>query len=358
MRAHSRRAPPARQPDLSESVALVTSVTDGVRSSGTAFCVRRNQNDSIVLTCRHVVTDLDTGIGEVRVNGLRAVEIANGDECGVDMSILTVAGAQFVPIPIAFGQLASPKSGVYGLGFRHLHGDHYFSTLLQGQVDRLLTVRRQLSVRGSSSYRVAAQTGYEFHPGLSGSPICNDNGAAIGVLAFSSQDGSLGYVLSIESASQLLPALLEASMDVTGFDQVEPEMPPPTPLGKVQDETDLQAGRFGGTNDDGTVVLTAEHQRTVGKSYFIFDAIIRSVNPNVRLVGPAQFYLHDTYPRSIIKIRKPREDGSMRLEDIHSYGIYTLGCQVYCSDRRWHNVELNLLLMDKANELPEAILNR
>lgn len=344
--------------DVEKSVALVTSAIDGVRASGTAFCVRQNVNGAFLVTCRHVVTDLDAGSGEVRVNGFPAVEIANGDDIGIDMSILSVAGATFSPLSVALNKSVALETEVRGLGFRHLHGDHYFSNPVQGRIDRVLTVRKQLSRLGSPSFRVAADKGFEFHPGLSGSPLCNVKGEVIGVLAFSSQDGSLGYVLSIEAAPKLLPVLLPPGKAAGSSNQLVDDVPPPPPLPKVRDEHDLQAGRFGGKNNDGAVALSVELQRVVGTSYFIFDAIVRAVKSTVRVVGPARFYLHDTYPRSMIQVQRPEPDNSIQLKEIHSYGVYTLGCQVYCSDRKWHRVELDLYTLGKTAKLPKAFLNR
>jgi hypothetical protein len=42
-----------------EANVLVTSAVDGVRDCGSGFCVRANGTDAFIVTCHHVVNDLD-----------------------------------------------------------------------------------------------------------------------------------------------------------------------------------------------------------------------------------------------------------------------------------------------------------
>jgi hypothetical protein len=40
---------------------------------------------------------------------------------------------------------------------------------------------------------------------------------------------------------------------------------------------------------------------------------------------------------------------------VHSYGVFTVGCQVYASDGAWHSVEYDLVDLP---HLPDAFRNR
>ena len=60
-----------------------------------------------------------------------------------------------------------------------------------------------------------------------------------------------------------------------------------------------------------------------------------------RLEGPFIFHLHDTYPRSVIWIRKPRGTKAI-LEEIYAEGTYTFGVQFRDDSGVWRSLEYDL----------------
>jgi len=121
-------------------------------------------------------------------------------------------------------------------------------------------------------------------------------------------------------------------------------MAPPTP-GPVSHFDDPQKDRWGGRSQrDGRsieVVLLDVNEGT-----FHFSAIIRCPD-GTTLEGPVIFHLHDTYPRSVIRIWKIRGNSTAVLENVSSYGVYTIGVQVRRADGSWTALEFDL------NDLPQ-----
>jgi hypothetical protein len=74
---------------------------------------------------------------------------------------------------------------------------------------------------------------------------------------------------------------------------------------------------------------------------FFFNAIVSSTDGSP-LRGPVLFHLHDTYPKSVYRIRKIRDDKEAILEEVSAYGVYTLGVQVKDAQGAWVGLELDL----------------
>lgn len=76
----------------------------------------------------------------------------------------------------------------------------------------------------------------------------------------------------------------------------------------------------------------------VAGGLFYFNAVVTSTDASP-LEGPVIFHLHDTYPKSVIWIKKIRANNSAVLEQIESYGVYTVGAQVKDANKRWIGLE-------------------
>jgi hypothetical protein len=87
---------------------------------------------------------------------------------------------------------------------------------------------------------------------------------------------------------------------------------------------------------------------------FTFDAFVESTD-FTPLESPVIFYLHRTYPRNPIKITKIRDERMAVLEEVSSYGDYTIGAQVKTARGKWIGLELDLGM---ALDLPQHFLDR
>ncbi len=117
------------------------------------------------------------------------------------------------------------------------------------------------------------------------------------------------------------------------------DMHPPDPS-QILHEDDPQKDRWGGLAErDGralTIILGE-----VGRTSFIFNAIVSSTDGS-ELVGPAIFHLHDSYPKSVIHVRKINSENHAVLWDVSSYGVFTIGVQVKDAHGKWIGLEYNL----------------
>jgi hypothetical protein len=281
--------------------------------------------------------------------------ITSAEDRGVDLALLKVPKLKARSVRIA-GAQPKPGSGFAGLAYVHLHGEQYWCSRISGKVAQVVMMRAQLSLRDVPALLLTADEGTSFVPGNSGTALFDERGEVIGVLAFASRDGRRGYAISSPVLREVLATSGLSPSDKHALDlpaaaarPLPPELPP------VAADDDPQKGRFGGQSADGQVELTARFRKASGESYFSFDVSVRPVQPSLHLLPPARFYLHDSYPRSVIQITRPDDAGAFSLSEVHSYGIFTIGCHVFASDERWHSVEYDLLNLPN---LPEVFLNR
>lgn len=345
----------------SRSSVLITSAQPGIRDCGTGFCLERIGAGVLVATCAHVVTSLGSQRSQICVNGYQVTGVQTAEDRGIDLALLTVPELPYVCTGGVRIAKALPEVGEVfsAIGYSHLHGKQYISRQIRGEITDRLIFREQLSKIGVPAVQVAAAKDFAFTSGNSGSAIFGSSGDLIGILAYARQDGLHGYALSALSLNEFLldSRLAEATISLNSLEASaeDANRPLPPELPKIIYADDLQRGRFGGLISDGVVELYGIFHKAVGSSYFTFDVGVKSIASGVSLRGPAIFFLHDTFPRPRINIEKPDSTGAFVLMNIHSYGVFTVGCQVYASDRRWHCVEYNIANLEK---LPPEFLVR
>jgi len=76
-------------------------------------------------------------------------------------------------------------------------------------------------------------------------------------------------------------------------------------------------------------------------SYFMFDAVLERTISGSIPSGPFVFHLHDSYPKSVIWIRKVRGNRAV-LEEIYAEGTYTFGVQFKDDEGNWRSLEYDL----------------
>jgi hypothetical protein len=140
--------------------------------------------------------------------------------------------------------------------------------------------------------------------------------------------------------------------DISTVSIVKRQRERPMP-GPIVNSDDPQKGRWGGLAERGGRSLTANLTEVKQRYYFV-DFVVRSIDGSP-LVGPIVFHLHDSYPRSIIHIRKIRDASWATLEEVSSYGVCTVGVQVKDANANWIGLEFDLATL---SDLPRRFLKR
>jgi hypothetical protein len=125
---------------------------------------------------------------------------------------------------------------------------------------------------------------------------------------------------------------------------------PPRP-GPILDFEDPQKGRWGGLSArDGRQVRVAIN--SVERDMFFFSVIVESTDWTP-LVAPVIFHLHDSYPRSVVTIRRVENQQAV-LREWSSYGVFAIGAQVKDATGQWISLEIDLA---KTPGLPKRFLD-
>lgn len=128
----------------------------------------------------------------------------------------------------------------------------------------------------------------------------------------------------------------EAS-EMAGALPVPDQVPAPGPVRHLDDP---QKERWGGLSSSGGRSVDAVLQN-VERNTFYFNLIVESTDASV-LEGPIKFHLHDSFPRSVITIKRIVDGRRATLSDVISYGVFAVGVQVRNASGQWISLELDL----------------
>jgi Trypsin-like peptidase domain/Effector-associated domain 1 len=175
-----------------------------------------------------------------------------------------------------------------------------------------------------------------------------------------SQKSDLGEGIAITAIRDALKRKGKASFldgetihrELSPVTEPSPDPNPPDP-GPVVDEDDPQKNRWGGIPERDGRRATVELVETFSRT-FLFNAVVESTD-GTPLDGPVIFHLHDTFPRSVIHIRKIREGRRAVFEEVTAYGVFTIGVQVKNRRGEWIGLEFDLAQL---TELPARFRER
>jgi hypothetical protein len=130
-----------------------------------------------------------------------------------------------------------------------------------------------------------------------------------------------------------------------------PEGRPPQP-GPILDFDDPQKGRWGGKSvRDGRQVRVIVS--SVERDLFFFSVIVESTDWTP-LAAPVVFHLHDSFPRSVVTIKRIENQQAI-LREWNAYGVFAIGVQVKNTVGKWISLEIDLA---DAPGLPKRFLGR
>ena len=179
---------------MRNSVVNIESVTNS--SFGTGFVIDSDEKGIYVLTCQHVVDDVETPV----VENVLAKVIAKGNF--IDMAVLYVSKLHLEALPLQTQEC--DHLDVEVIGFSHFNKSltqkkHINATLYQESIE--------LHSKEDDAYynvrKIKANDGFNFDRGNSGSPvICKSSGNIIAMIS-NKEGNDLAYAINIENLKEV-----------------------------------------------------------------------------------------------------------------------------------------------------------
>jgi len=165
-------------------------------SFGTGFVIDEDENGVYVLTCQHVVDDVEVPLIE------KVLATVVTEPHFIDMAVLYVKGVHIAPLPLQFEGCDSLQVEVIGFSYfdaKSRQKQKIQATLYKESSERL-SPEKNLSY---SIRKLKANDGFNFERGNSGSPvICKDSNNVIAMI--SNKDGNhIGYAIEISNLKKV-----------------------------------------------------------------------------------------------------------------------------------------------------------
>lgn len=201
------------RPRIFPAIVLISggSTDAGETSFGTGFVVRRDPDYAYIVTCQHVVTNIQNGDEHrpVIVNGLTAEILPGGGDDGIDLCVLRVRPERPSAFAMSLPISTTARTGVSALvtGFHRLAGGNLVldCRAMKLEDELFLAFLKDPNIR-VPAWGLSALTDKGLFPGHSGSPVIDQNtGAVVAVANMRNKDadGKSGIAVSVEALRQI-----------------------------------------------------------------------------------------------------------------------------------------------------------
>jgi len=187
--------------NLYDLIVLVTSNDENNHNFGTGFLIHRDEQHSYVLTCTHVIRDVN-GFERVNIDNIPATVIAFDKEDGADLAVVQVSRSLNKPI-LQFGMSGEEGDSFLTIGFQK-----YGKWLLAKKLDGTLYSIVELAFWGRSdrakAWNLKMINNCYLQRGYSGSPVINvKDSCVLGVVSARQEQGQQGIAVSVELVNQI-----------------------------------------------------------------------------------------------------------------------------------------------------------
>lgn len=194
-------------------VVLITSRQEQISQFGTGFMYRLEKRTAYIITCAHVIRDVG-GEALVMVEGGPATVIANGEDYGIDLAILTVEDLpeDIKVLPLDPSGKGAPTCQI--IGFQQPLKDQYKVSSLQGTLLKRADFTKKVSkTRRIKGWDILIEGDDYIKPGYSGSPVIDvATGSVIGVAAQAFSEGKRAFAISTENLLRLDNSLVATTL--------------------------------------------------------------------------------------------------------------------------------------------------
>jgi S1-C subfamily serine protease len=186
---------------------LIPERQENTTSLGSGFVY---DNNGHIVTNYHVIANASV-VDVTFIDGNRYTANVTGTDPSNDLAVLKIienftADEQLTPPPLVLGNSSELKVGDQVVAIGNPFGlEGSMTTGIVSQTGRLLPEQQQ----GGYSIPDTVQTDASINPGNSGGPLLNMNAEVIGVNTAGIFPGGIGFAISSNSVSRIIPILLE-----------------------------------------------------------------------------------------------------------------------------------------------------
>jgi len=178
------------------SIVSIESAKREIDSFGTGFVIHNDENGAYVLTCQHVVDDVQ----EPMVNEVIAQVVTQSKF--IDMSIIFVPKLRVNPLPLQVDPCDSLDVEV--IGFSHFNHDltqkkHIEATLFRQSIELHSNENDDFYV----ARKIKANNDFSFDRGNSGSPVICKKSAHVIAMISNKQGKEYGYAIEIDNLEKI-----------------------------------------------------------------------------------------------------------------------------------------------------------
>jgi len=192
----------AKRIDWANSVVLISSTNNQNTAFGSGFVVYCDQEAAWVVTCAHVINDIE-GQTEARVKGRKAQTIACGSDA-LDLAVLKAPGLQRLkPFPVSV--FTGSQNDVIAIGYESLVSQVREAKRLNGKLRDSVefTSRDEEENVKAWKIRINPKDGL-LQRGYSGGPVIDTaSEKVVGVLSHSTDEGREGRAISIAELQKI-----------------------------------------------------------------------------------------------------------------------------------------------------------
>lgn len=200
-------------PQLEDSIVLILSSDTKNTAFGTGFIIARDHDYSYLLTCAHVVEQINgkppTTENKLKISGLDAPVyiVAPGASDGIDMALLKVAGLLDKP-PSNLFMLGQEKADIKVTGYSLFDSKH--GQRVQRELNGKLTKRVKIAANNQEypflDIAIQDDDFSKLDGGYSGSPLYTSAGQVLGVVSHK-RTGEMGHAFCISNLAVLYPEI-------------------------------------------------------------------------------------------------------------------------------------------------------
>lgn len=193
-------------------VLLISTEPDKNKSFGSAFIIARDDNYSYLLTCAHVVeqiNDKEVVVNKLKIAGLDSlVEIVkHGSSNAIDMTLLKVAGLFDKPL-FEQSMLGQEQTDIQVTGYSLFNpkAGQYVRRSIKGKLSNRIKIAADNQEYPFLDISIEDDDFSKLEGGYSGSPLYNSAGQILGVVSHR-RTGELGHAFCISNLALLYPEI-------------------------------------------------------------------------------------------------------------------------------------------------------